>query len=50
MFGAGTGLIFILRWFWRRINAWNEISAMIVSGVVSIIFTSETVDTMFFLE
>ena len=37
-FGAGTGLIFILRWFWWRINAWSEISAMICSGVVSIIF------------
>lgn len=48
MFGAGTGLIFILRWFWWRINAWSEISAMIVSGVISLIFTSETVDAMFF--
>jgi len=38
MFGAGTGLIFILRWFWWRINAWSEISAMIVSGVISILF------------
>lgn len=36
MFGAGTGLIFILRWFWWRINAWTEISAMIASGVISI--------------
>ncbi|NWF89738.1 MAG: Na+:solute symporter [Ignavibacteriaceae bacterium] len=27
--GAGTGLVFILRWFWWRINAWSEISAMI---------------------
>jgi SSS family solute:Na+ symporter len=26
MFGAGTGLIFILRWFWWRINAWSEIA------------------------
>ena len=25
--GAGTGLIFILRWFWWRINAWSEITA-----------------------
>jgi Na+/proline symporter len=38
MFGAGTGLIFILRWFWWRINAWSEISAMFSSGIVSIIF------------
>lgn len=37
MFGAGTGLIFILRWFWWRINAWTEISAMIASGVISIL-------------
>ena len=36
MFGAGTGLIFILRWFWWRINAWSEISAMLVSGFVTI--------------
>ena len=38
LFGSGTGLIFILRWFWWRINAWSEISAMIASGVISIIF------------
>lgn len=37
MFGAGTGLIFILRWFWWRINAWSEVTAMFVSGFVSII-------------
>tara|TARA_R110002049_G_scaffold305906_1_gene503494 strand:+ start:4804 stop:6615 length:1812 start_codon:yes stop_codon:yes gene_type:complete len=36
LFGAGTGLIFILRWFWWRINAWTEISAMFASGVLSI--------------
>ena len=39
MFGAGTGLIFILRWFWWRINAWAELSAMLISGIVSIGFT-----------
>lgn len=38
LFGAGTGLIFILRWFWWRINAWSEISAMFVSGFVSLFF------------
>lgn len=38
MFGAGTGLIFLLRWFWWRINAWSEITAMLVSGVISIAF------------
>ncbi|MGB5238804.1 MAG: sodium:solute symporter family protein [Flavobacteriaceae bacterium] len=38
MFGAGTGLIFILRWFWWRINAWSEIVAMFSSGVISLLF------------
>ncbi|MGA0099539.1 MAG: sodium:solute symporter family protein [Steroidobacteraceae bacterium] len=36
MFGAGTGLIFLLRWFWWRINAWSEIVAMLSSGLVSL--------------
>ena len=36
--GAGTGLIYLLRWFWSRINAWSEISAMCVSFVVSLGF------------
>ncbi|MBA3343468.1 MAG: Na+:solute symporter [Gemmatimonadaceae bacterium] len=35
--GAGTGLVLILRWYWWRINAWSEISAMISSFVVSIV-------------
>jgi Na+/proline symporter len=35
--GAGTGLIFLLRWYWPRINAWSEISAMIVSFAVSML-------------
>src|ERR1700733_10782672 len=34
--GAGTGLVLLLRWFWWRINAWSEISAMIVAFVVSV--------------
>jgi len=34
--GAGTGLIYILRWFWWRINAWSEIAAMISSWVISV--------------
>jgi solute:Na+ symporter, SSS family len=34
--GAGTGLLYILRWFWWRINAWSEISAMICSFFISI--------------
>ncbi|HSR49917.1 MAG TPA: sodium:solute symporter family protein [Acidobacteriota bacterium] len=36
--GAGTGLIFLLRWFWWRINAWSEISAMAVSFLVALYF------------
>ena len=35
-FGAGTGLVFILRWFWWRINAWSEITAMFASGILVI--------------
>jgi solute:Na+ symporter, SSS family len=35
--GAGTGLVLILRWYWWRINAWSEISAMIASFIVSLI-------------
>lgn len=36
--GAGTGLLFILRWFWWRINAWSEIAAMVVSFSVALAF------------
>ncbi len=50
MFGAGTGLIFILRWFWWRINAWSEISAMIASGVISLLFTIPSINHMLFGE
>lgn len=38
LMGAGTGLLFILRWFWWRINAYSEIAAMIISLLVAIIF------------
>ncbi len=37
--GAGTGLVFILRWYWWRVNAWSEISAMVTSFVVSLLLT-----------
>jgi SSS family solute:Na+ symporter len=50
MFGAGTGLIFILRWFWWRINAWSEISAIFVSGIVSVLFNMEIVSSVLFGE
>ncbi|QNJ98693.1 sodium:solute symporter family protein [Constantimarinum furrinae] len=36
--GAGTGLIFILRWFWWRVNAYSEIAGMIVSFIVALTF------------
>ncbi len=48
VFGAGTGLIFILRWFWWRINAWSEITAMIVSGLVSLIVTIPAIKSVLF--
>lgn len=38
LMGAGTGLLFILRWFWWRINAYSELSAMIISFVIAIYF------------
>jgi len=36
-FGSGQGLVYILRWFWLRINAWSEISAMIASTGVTVV-------------
>ena len=34
--GAGTGMVYLLRWYWWRINAWSEISAMITALVVGL--------------
>jgi solute:Na+ symporter, SSS family len=34
--GAGTGLLYLVRWFWWRVNAWSEIVAMVSSFAVSI--------------
>ncbi len=48
VFGAGTGLIFILRWFWWRINAWSEITAMFASGIISIILKLTAVGPLLF--
>ena len=50
MFGAGTGSIFILRWFWWRINAWSEIAAMICSGIVSLLFEFSPIGDLIFNE
>jgi Na+/proline symporter len=33
--GAGTGAVYILRWYWWRINAWSEVSAMICAALTS---------------
>jgi Na+/proline symporter len=35
--GAGTGLLYLLRWFWWRINAWCEVVAMVSSFVISLL-------------
>jgi solute:Na+ symporter, SSS family len=34
--GAGTGTVLLLRWFWWRINAWSEVSAMVAAASVSL--------------
>lgn len=36
--GAGTGLIYLLRWFWWRVSAWSEIAGMVVSFLVALYF------------
>ena len=36
--GAGTGLLFILRWFWSRINPYSEIAAMVISFLIAAFF------------
>jgi len=36
--GAGTGLLYLLRWFWWRVTAWCEIVAMVSSFLISIVF------------
>lgn len=36
--GAGTGPVYLLRWYWWRINAWSEVSAMTIALLVTIFF------------
>ncbi len=36
--GAGTGLVFLLRWFWYRVNVWSELAAMAISFLVAVYF------------
>jgi Na+/proline symporter len=35
--GAGTGLLYLVRWFWWRVNAWSEVAAMLSSFLISIV-------------
>ena len=37
LIGAGSGAIFLLRWFWMRINAWTELTGMFVSFAVAFV-------------
>ncbi|HEY8549361.1 MAG TPA: hypothetical protein VIL35_05335, partial [Vicinamibacterales bacterium] len=36
--GAGTGLLYLVRWFWWRVNAWCEVVAMVSSFAISVVF------------
>lgn len=50
-FSSGTGLVYIMRWFWWRINAWSEISAMVSSTLITIIvYTSSAFKDMPYYE
>ena len=42
--GAGTGLLFLLRWFWWRINAATEIAAMVVSLLIAVVLETTALD------
>ena len=45
--GAGTGSVYMLRWYWWRINAWSEISAMASSLAVTAAIRSSTLASIF---
>jgi Na+/proline symporter len=38
--GAGTGAVYLLRWYWWRINAWSEVSAMAVAALTTIVLNT----------
>jgi Na+/proline symporter len=38
--GFGTGAVYILRWYWSRINAWSEISAMLAAAAVTVLLNT----------
>lgn len=48
--GAGTGLLFILRWFWWRVNAVSEITAMVVSFLVALVLQLDFASDLVFYE
>jgi hypothetical protein len=35
--GAGTGAVYLLRWYWWRINAWSEVSAMLAAAITTVL-------------
>jgi len=43
--GAGTGGVYLLRWYWWRVNAWSEISAMVAALVTTLVLHSNTLWT-----
>lgn len=45
--GAGSGAIYLLRWFWWRINAWTEIAAMIVATINALVLVLVVPDSVF---
>src|SRR5690606_16791858 len=47
--GAGTGLLFIIRWFWHRVNPYSEIAAMVISFLIAFFFfINEKLETPWF--
>jgi solute:Na+ symporter, SSS family len=44
MIGAGTGLVYILRWYWWRVNAWSEVAAMAAALATSLALRTVTTD------
>ena len=48
--GAGTGLLFIVRWFWMRVNPYSEITAMSVSFLIALVFFLSDQGKLFSIE
>ena len=41
--GFGTGVVYILRWYWSRINAWSEIVAMAVAAATTVLLSQVSI-------